>query len=377
MRFSIGRIRLRLPPAFDSWRSLHVRSVPTSYAVVTDTGTPAARVRALLSENPGNVLLADRKVWDLHLKNVRVDRDRVFLTAATEDLKTPSGVFRLLDFLDKRDFTKREKLIVVGGGIIEDVGAFAGAIFKRGIDWIYFPTTLLSMCDSCIGGKTSLNYKKAKNQLALFSAPSRVVINPQYLRTLSRRHIRSGLGEALKLHAIAGPAAFANYAENVDSALASDLDSLTRIFKGALSIKKAVVEQDEFEKNIRRSMNYGHTVGHAVEAMSGYRISHGEAVTIGMIVANELSRRRGMLPGPSADLLERHMFKILGRKAQKEVSGLDLSKLSGLLSKDKKTRGPDAHFVLLKRLGQTEIVPLRIGPGLAASLTGIIRKKFH
>lgn len=375
--FSVGTKKFRVPAGFAAWRSCVINSVPSPYPVKVDQAGPAAQVAALLAENPGNVLLADRRVWDLHLKGLKVDRSRVFLAPATENFKTQAGIFRVVDFLARRGFTKKEKLIVVGGGIIEDVGAFVGAVYKRGIDWVYFPTTLLSMCDSCIGGKTGINYKKAKNQLALFSAPRAVVINPAYLGTLPYRHVLSGLGEALKLHITGGEGAFRNYAANVDAALKVDLPALVRIIKGSLTIKRLVVEYDEFEQDVRRSMNYGHTAGHALEVMSGYRISHGEAVTVGMIVANELSRRMGLLSAAKAGLLEGGMMKLLAPGTRRELARVRTGQLAALLLKDKKTQGKKANFALIEDLGRMRMVPVAIDASLCGAISEILAEKFR
>lgn len=376
MQFQIGDKKFSVPSSFRSWRSFNVKSMPSPYAVSVEPGAPAAQVAGLLAENPGNLLLVDRRVWDLHLKELKIDKSRVFFAPATENFKTQVGIFKVIDFLEKRGFTRKEKLIVVGGGIIEDVGAFVGAIFKRGIKWVYFPTTLLSMCDSCIGGKTGINYRKTKNQLALFSAPHQVVINPAYLETLPYRHILSGLGEALKLHITGGTDAFRNYTENIDSALRRDLPSIVRILKAALSIKRVVVEYDEFEKDVRRSMNYGHTVGHALEVMSGYGISHGEAVTVGMIIVNELSLRRGLLDAATLKSLEAGMFKLLGPQARRVLRRVKTADLESLLMKDKKTQGKKANFVLIEDLGRTKMVPIEINSRLCGEISRIITEKF-
>ena len=178
-----------------------LKSTPRPYPVtVKNNPNVLDEIQKLLDENPKNLLFVDKKVYNLYLKDLKVDSSRVFKAEANEKFKTlKNGVLKLVKFLEKNEFTKGETLVAVGGGVIEDVAAFVGASYKRGIKWTFYPTTLLSMCDSCIGGKTGINHNKVKNQLALFSAPRRVVINTEFLKTLTDFDIKSGMGEILKL----------------------------------------------------------------------------------------------------------------------------------------------------------------------------------
>src|SRR3989338_5607310 len=175
-----------------------VQSVPRPYKVTWDSNAnPCDTVNTVLASNPNNLLFIDEKVFQLYGQNICHPEDKIFKAPAMEQFKTLDGVTQLFDFLYSRNFTKGETLVVVGGGIVQDVAAFASACYKRGIKWVHFPSTLLSMCDSCIGGKTGINYRDTKNQLALFSAPHAVIINPNFLATLDKADIKSGLGEIL------------------------------------------------------------------------------------------------------------------------------------------------------------------------------------
>jgi 3-dehydroquinate synthase len=202
----------------------------------------------------------------------------MIVVEATEDNKSMDTVLMVCAKLLEYNFDKGSKLYVVGGGIIQDIGAFTSKIYKRGINWIFIPTTLLSQCDSCIGGKTALNYNNHKNQLALFSAPSKVIIDTTFLSTLSEQEIISGYGEIVKLFIIGGE----YYIDILDKI------NIEKAIMHSLAIKKAVVEFDEFEHNVRKVLNYGHTFGHAIEALSNFSITHGKAVLYGIEIINRL-----------------------------------------------------------------------------------------
>ena len=197
---------------------------------------------------------------------------------AMEINKGIDKVLRVCEDLLVYGFDKGHTLIVIGGGIVQDIGAFTAKVYKRGINWVFVPTTLLSQCDSCIGGKTALNHLNYKNQLALFSAPNKVIIDTEFLNTLQPQDITSGYGEIVKLFLTGG------------SWYVDQFDEFTReeaIFH-ALSIKKAVVECDEFEDNERKSLNYGHSFGHVIESMTDYAIPHGTAVMLGIDIINKI-----------------------------------------------------------------------------------------
>jgi 3-dehydroquinate synthase len=219
-----------------------------------------------------DVLVIDKNVLNLY-------RDRyssyryVFEIDPKEENKNMVTVLQLVDFLMNIGFTKRDTLHVVGGGITQDISSMCAAIFKRGVDWIFTPTTLLSMCDSCIGSKMGVNHGESKNQLGTFYPPRRVIIDVEFLKTLNEEDIHSGTGEILKLYAL----------DNVPW----EIDNLEEALKKCLEIKKKVIEEDELEKTIRPCLNYGHTFGHVFESMSNFKIPHGVAVMIGMYVIDK------------------------------------------------------------------------------------------
>ena len=230
------------------------------------------------------------------------------------------------------------------------------------------------MCDSCIGGKTGINYHKAKNQLALFSAPRQVIICPAFLRTLHAREIKSGLGEILKLFITGGEKLLAQFPRYVSKdGEVKDFASFTPLILGALGVKKQIVEKDEFELNIRKSLNYGHTLGHAIEVLSDYAIPHGQAVTMGVLIVNEMSRRRGLLSQKECDEI-RQLARNLFQSAR--LSANIVKELPSLLLKDKKSVGNAVNFVFIKRPGETVFVKLEVNDALTQELLDIMHGEF-
>ena len=223
-----------------------------------------------------DVLAIDKNVLELY-KDRYSGYKYVFQIEAREDIKNITTVLKLVDYLMEIGFTKKDTLHVVGGGITQDISSMCAALFKRGIDWNFTPTTLLSMCDSCIGSKMGINYNNCKNQLGTFYPPKQVLIDVTFLETLSEEDIHSGTGEILKLYAL----------DNIPW----NIDNLEEALKKCLEIKKKVIEEDELEKTIRPCLNYGHTFGHVFESMSNFKIPHGVAVMIGMYVIDRYFKR--------------------------------------------------------------------------------------
>jgi len=352
-----------------SAQSFVVQSVPRPYQVTLASGsTPFTVINQLLAQNPKNLLLIDANVLQLHQSQLECSPHMICEANATETFKTLEGVTSVLDFLQKNKFTKGERLIVVGGGIIQDVGAFVGAVYKRGIPWIHFPTTLLSMCDSCIGGKTGINYNGAKNQLALFSAPYSVVINPGFLKTLTKEAINSGLGEMLKLCITGGEYFLDLYEKHVQMGVVVSDESFQQLIMAALCVKKAIVEEDEFELNHRRSLNYGHTLGHAIEVLSDYVIPHGQAVAVGVALVNELSCQYGLLGAEELSRLNQLCYHLLDTSIMQALENISLDHIITLLQKDKKTEGKMIHFVFMKTVGDTRFVKLALDDRLLSNI---------
>ncbi len=355
-----------------------VKSSPRSYQVSwNDSANPFERINALLQENKGNVLLIDEKIYELYRADITVSAEQTLAIPATENFKTLEGVSQVFDFLYRRGFTKGERLVVVGGGIVQDIGAFAAASYKRGIQWVYCPTTLLSMCDSCIGAKSGVNFKEAKNQIGLFSAPSQVIINPNFLKTLSDIELKSGLGEILKLCITGGEPYLEIYQQHVMHGKVKEFASYKALILTALGIKRAIIEVDEFDMSYRKSLNYGHTLGHAIEVMSDYAIPHGVAVTVGMMLSNEISQQREFLAEATKIKLNQLCRELLDDKVLAIMSNMNVDALLGLLKNDKKTEGEHISYVVMKQPGETRLTKLKLDDALQQYIGKILRQTFN
>lgn len=245
----------------------------------------------------GDVIITDGKLLENYYS---VLRDSHELVEASEELKTLEGATRLLDVLTGRGFQKNNRLICVGGGTVQDLVSFVASILYRGVDWIFYPTTLLAQCDSCIGSKTSINHNGFKNILGGFHPPKEIRIYPAFLKTLPDSEIKSGIGEMLHYLIL-------NHKLDLAEEMVSDNNLLSNVMKyisASLRIKKLMIERDEFDKDERNLFNYGHTFGHAIETLSNYEVNHGQAVTMGMAIANRISLDRGLLGQGQFDRIE-------------------------------------------------------------------------
>jgi 3-dehydroquinate synthase len=334
--------------------TLQIKSSPREYGVFfAGQMSVDENMKELLSDLPEPIILCDRSVFNSHLETSSViNQYPTLLVDASENFKCIDGVFEVLDFMSTQRVGRGSTVVVIGGGIVQDVGAFACGVFKRGVPWVFVPTTLLAQTDSCIGSKSALNFQGAKNLIGMFSAPRRVTINANYLHTLPQSEIDSGLGEAFRLSIIGGVDSLSQFESLLPLALERDQESLERIIYLALRIKKSVIEVDEFELDLRRSMNYGHSLGHAIEALTNWAIPHGTAVTIGLIVENEISFRAGLLSQSERDRILKVGAKLIGDGARTILRSIDLAGIIDLLFKDKKTEVGVLKLVVPKSIGE-------------------------
>ncbi len=270
---------------------------------------------------------------------------RIEATEASKSLERfPAYVTHLLD----RGIKRNHVLIAVGGGVLQDITAFLAATLLRGLPWRFYPTTLLAQADSCIGSKSSVNVGRYKNQLGTFTPPEEVVISTDVLETLSDIDIRSGIGEMIKVHIIAGwddaRAIAADYPR-----LAREASVMARYIRRSLELKRTIIERDEFDRGERLVMNYGHSFGHAIESATDYAIPHGIAVTIGMDLANYLSMRWGLIDHRVYEELQ----PLLARNAAGfEQTPIPEARFFAALAKDKKNLEEDVALILLRGPGQ-------------------------
>ena len=251
-----------------------------------------------LAEINNHVLMVDKKVYDLYSETINKSfkKDNILPVEAIEDNKTIDKVIELYRYLINKSAKRNTAIISLGGGIIQDITGFVASTLYRGVNWIFIPTTLLAQTDSCIGSKTSLNFESYKNLIGTFYPPTEIYINVDFLRTLTKLDFYSGMGEIIKLQLMKEryPKDFEKTVKIVNKTK-NNPSYLLNLIKDCLEIKQAYFENDEFDLGRRNLLNYGHSLGHALETSSNYYIPHGIAVTIGMIFANTISLKRGWI----------------------------------------------------------------------------------
>ena len=269
-----------------------------------------------------------------------------------ERSKTIQTVGRIHHALVESHADRSSIIVAVGGGVIGDMAGFAAATYLRGVRVAHIPTTLMAQVDSAVGGKTGVNHPLGKNLIGAFHAPRLVVADPQLLDTLPRRQFRAGLYEVIKYGAIAAPSLLELVAQGAGSAFADAPELLDAVVTESCRIKAAVVSGDEREGGPRRVLNFGHTLGHALESATGYRrLLHGEAVGYGMLAAASLGERRGVTPASTAAAI-RAAVEHLGPLPS--IGDLSAREVARGAAHDKKVIGGRLHFVAVHALGRTQ-----------------------
>ncbi len=308
--------------------------------------------------SPPRHVFIDRRVAQLHRAHLGAlsDARSVLELDATETAKSLDQLTGYVEHLVAHGFRRDHLLVAVGGGIIQDIVAFIAATLMRGVDWVFYPTTLLAQADSCIGSKSSINVGQVKNLMGCFYPPLDIQISVDLLATLDAVDRRSGIGEILKVHIIDGPESF-TWASDHYQDLLSDDEVLREGIVRALSVKKRFIEVDEFDTGLRSIFNYGHTFGHAIEAATDFEVPHGIAVSIGMALANAMSVAFGRMSRED----ESRMRPTLEQNAQGfgDVP-LSMTTFFAALAKDKKNQGQLQTVVLpgLDSLPEKVQVPL-------------------
>jgi len=334
-----------------------IASIPKEYKVqILPIQNMIPRITTDIISRAHPVILVDSFIYDRYNTLLPFDKIPTFLIESKEQNKNLDSVLDIMHFFNKHKVTKGSTVYVIGGGITQDLGAFACAIYKRGIPWVFVPTTLLSQTDSCIGGKTALNIGANKNLLGLFSAPSEVIICPYFLDTLPMNAIYSGLGEAFRLSITGGYELFKMFDRHARYVIKeTDFVALERIISYALSVKKSIIEYDEFETNVRKVMNYGHTIGHALEAATRYEIPHGIAVTIGIMVETELSTRLKQCPSNHQDMIIELGCALVPEQKTNMLRTITADMLVPFILQDKKAVGSIIKMPMFYGFGEMHI----------------------
>lgn len=292
------------------------------------------------------VFVVDENVWNAHkdgiLKNLPLNK--TIIQPVCEDIKNIDTVCSLYEKIMSFAPKKNMNLVSIGGGIIQDVTGFVASSLYRGINWIFIPTTLLAQVDSCIGAKTSLNFKHFKNLVGTFYPPSKIFIYPDFLKTLTKQDYYSGIGEMAKLHLMNGikdTEIFINSLNLIDK-----LDPVTLLERtqNCLKIKKSYIENDEFDTGRRNMLNYGHCFGHAIESSTNFGISHGQAVVVGMILANKIAVKKNFLSAAQEKFIKENVLMPI---LKVDIPKIDIEKTIQAMKQDKKNTGEGLALVMI------------------------------
>mgnify|MGYP001263888084 CR=1 FL=1 len=304
------------------------------------------------------LIIVDNKVPKKFVNIIKKSLDKkkynLLFINANEKNKSQKTLNNILNILLDKNFSRKDCLITLGGGITGDLGGFAASLFKRGMQFVNIPTTLLSQVDSSIGGKTGINSKFGKNLIGSFYQPKLVVSDTIFLKTLPKREIICGYGEILK-HSLISDKKFFNFLNNnVLNILNLRSPFIEKSIYKSCKIKKEIVEKDEKEENLRKILNFGHTFAHAYEGAMKFskKLNHGEAVLLGISSAINFGINKKLLIEKDFFLIKNHLKKLnLPHKISKYFEKKDVNNILSFMQKDKKNKNNKINLVLLKKIG--------------------------
>lgn len=336
--------------------NFEVKSSVHDYEVIFENS-----IEWILKANEGDVIIVDECIYNkLPLK--KLSNVIVITVESKEENKEYTSIANYVQELIKKNFKRGNVIYAIGGGVIQDISGFIASIIYRGVDWYYFPTTLLAQGDSCIGGKTSINFIKYKNLIGGFYPPHKIIIDTSYLQTLPKNQIISGLGEMAHYFMIQGGRELEFFKKNY-----KEKNKLKQIIAQSLLIKKKMIEIDEFDKGPRLTFNYGHSFGHVIESMTNYGVPHGIAVAHGMDMANYVSWKLGLSDEKTYLSSKEFLMQFWGGSDVKKImidfydsNDYFLDKFIELLKKDKKNTPTHLGLILSKEPGNVfkqEVLP--------------------
>jgi 3-dehydroquinate synthase len=334
---------------------LEVTSSAGAYPVVIAPGSVATLPQLLDQYAPGSerVVVSSPLVWELHhgaFRKLMLGHEPV-LVPDGERFKTLATVGRVYEALIQKPADRSAIVIAVGGGVIGDLVGFAAATYLRGVRLVHVPTTLLAQVDSAIGGKVGVNHALGKNLIGAFHPPRLVVADTDLLATLPRREFRAGLYEVIKYGVISSPSLLDRVASSLNALFEREPEALAAVVADSCRIKADVVSVDERESGGRRVLNFGHTVGHALEAVTKYRrFRHGEAVAYGMLAALSLGVQRKITPKDTSSRVSELIAKL---GPLPPVADLSVKEIMAAISRDKKIVAGTLHFIAAMELGRT------------------------
>ncbi len=324
-----------------------------SYDIILENGSLNKVEKYILGRNilkkvKKILIISDDNVSKIYMNNITASLKRINLQIVTfifkhgENQKNLSTVNEIYKTLIENSFSRTDLIIALGGGVTGDISGFAAATYQRGIKYIQLPTSLLSQIDSSVGGKTGVNISDGKNMVGSFWQPSLVIIDPNTLKTLPQKYFSDGMAEAIKYGCIKDKSLFFKLLDGVND------NNIEDIIYSCINIKKEVVENDEFDNSERMILNFGHTIGHALEKIHNFNsLSHGEAVGIGMLMITKASENLGLTKKGSVKLI----LDALKKYNLPISDSSPINKISHIASNDKKSVENDINLVLLKEIG--------------------------
>ncbi len=307
------------------------------------------------------LIIVDKKVPKSSIykiiRKIKSKLKKIIFFNSSEKNKNINSVNKILDLLFKENFSRDDCIISIGGGITGDVVGFAASIFKRGIKFINFPTTLLSQVDSSVGGKTGVNNRYGKNLIGSFNQPDLVLSEINFLKSLPKRELICGYAEILKHAIIADKKKFLFLEKNKNKILSLNGDVIQKTIIDSCTIKKKVIEKDEKEKNLRKVLNFGHTFAHSFEASLRYskKLNHGEAVLMGIKCAVKFSKKINYIQEDDAKRIINHIDSLKIKKLNDFFSLKHLETLIKFIKIDKKNKSNKINLILLKKIGKPDI----------------------
>jgi len=299
-------------------------------------------------------ILTQKKILDLYKKHSLFNSGfKNIIVEEFEDAKNLKNVDRILNTLTEKKCTRHSLIIGCGGGVTTDIAGFVASIYMRGVKHIFIPTTLLGMVDASIGGKTGVNTNSGKNLIGTFKQPSAIIIDPTFLHSLDKKHMINGLAEVIKYGLIFDSDMFQNIKENFDMLI--DLDNIDELKKNIFQCcmhKKNIIVKDEFDQGQRMLLNFGHTIGHALESYYQYKnIMHGDAVYYGMMAASYISYKLEYLSRNDYNII----YEFINAIPKQTLNDIDIDLLKNHLLYDKKRIGNKSNFILLNNIGSAII----------------------
>ncbi len=296
------------------------------------------------------LVLVDQNVFKKNKKiKSQLKKFKLIKINPSEKIKEYSYLKNIIDKILNFKFKRHNFLVAIGGGIVQDITSFIASVLFRGVKWIFFPTTLEAQGDSCIGSKTSINFKNKKNQIGTFYPPKKIYISNNLLDTLPKEHIYSGIGEMLH-YFVFSKKDLIFFLKNLDSALSLNSNLLNEYIFRSLKIKKKVIERDEFDLNVRNLFNFGHTFGHALETYFKFKLPHGKCVAIGIDIANYVSYRIGKLNKDKRNILQKSIIKIVPEL--NNLKKVNVEKFIKYLRNDKKSETGYHNIILMYDFGK-------------------------